>query len=207
MPSLVVQVHAGLMRKAQNINELNQAWSDIPKTQKNAAVLMCCYAEQQLQLGSIQQAELWLRKAIKSDFNEALINLYGQTPSEDASAQLQHAEKWLNAHPDNSTVLLALGRIAQRNELWGKAKDYFQQSITVQPSSAAYAELARLLAHLGEHQASTKLFQEGLLFSTGSSAAIEASTKTDTTVKTSDSNQNLANSQHADGPQAVLTKQ
>ena len=41
-----------------------------------------------------------------------------------------------------------------RNELWGKAREYFETSIEVAPIAAAHGELARLLKHLGETQAS-----------------------------------------------------
>ena len=53
-----------------------------------------------------------------------------------------------------------------RNELWGKARQYFEQSLNFQPRGETCAELARLLAALGEHEASTKYYQQGLLLMT-----------------------------------------
>ena len=41
-----------------------------------------------------------------------------------------------------------------RNELWGKAREYFETSIEVSPIAEAHGELARLLKHLGEAKAS-----------------------------------------------------
>ena len=41
-----------------------------------------------------------------------------------------------------------------RNELWGKAREYFETSIEIASIAAAHGELARLLKHLGETQAS-----------------------------------------------------
>ena len=46
-----------------------------------------------------------------------------------------------------------------RNELWGKAKEYYQASIKISPSAEAYGELSRLLKHLGEVQASDTYLQ------------------------------------------------
>jgi len=45
-----------------------------------------------------------------------------------------------------------LGRLAMRNELWGKAREYFDTSIEVAPQAEAHGELARLLKCLGEEQ-------------------------------------------------------
>jgi HemY protein len=50
-----------------------------------------------------------------------------------------------------------------RNQLWGKARDYFESSLKIQGSPEAFAEMARLLAHLGEHKRSTEYYQQGLL--------------------------------------------
>ena len=40
-----------------------------------------------------------------------------------------------------------------RNQLWGKAKDYYRASIKISPTAEAYGELGRLLKHLGETEA------------------------------------------------------
>jgi HemY protein len=46
--------------------------------------------------------------------------------------------------------------------LWGKARDYLESSLRVQRNPETCAELARLLAQLGDTQRSNQLFQEGL---------------------------------------------
>jgi HemY protein len=80
----------------------------------------------------------------------------------DAGKQLQHAESWLKQHPADSSLLLTLGRLCLQNRLWGKARDYLEASLRLQRNPEACAELARLLAQLGDTQRSNQLFQEGL---------------------------------------------
>ena len=63
-------------------------------------------------------------------------------------------------------ILHELTGLSLRNELWGKARDYFDSSLKLQVTADACAELARLLARLGEHQASTEYYQQGLLLTT-----------------------------------------
>src|SRR5690606_9032267 len=76
--------------------------------------------------------------------------------------QLALAESWLRDHPDDAGLLLCLGRLALMNRLWGKAREYFQAALARVPDAQTYAELARLLAHLGEHEASSRYYERGL---------------------------------------------
>ncbi len=47
-----------------------------------------------------------------------------------------------------------------RNQLWGKARDYFESSLKLSREAHTCAELARLLSHLGDVQRSNALFAE-----------------------------------------------
>ena len=58
------------------------------------------------------------------------------------------AERWLADHPRDARLLLALGRLCQRRQLWGKAQSYLEASLAVAPSREAHLELARLLDRL-----------------------------------------------------------
>lgn len=64
---------------------------------------------------------------------------------------------------------LALGRIAIRNKLWGKARGYLEQSIKLRETPQAYAELAEVFATLGETKLSIDCYKRGLLLSAGDS--------------------------------------
>ena len=79
-----------------------------------------------------------------------------------ATNQLQTAEAWLKDHPNDPSLLLTLGRLCLQTSLWGKARDYLESSLRVQRNPEACAELARLLAQLGDTERSNQLFQEGL---------------------------------------------
>jgi HemY protein len=80
----------------------------------------------------------------------------------DAARQLQTAEGWLKANPTDPVLLLCLGRLCLQSHLWGKAREYFESSLSFARHPQACAELARLLAQQGEVQRSNELFQEGL---------------------------------------------
>lgn len=67
---------------------------------------------------------------------------------------------------------MAIGRLALRNELWGKAREYLETSLKLRKSVDAYNELGHLLAHLDEFETSSHYFQEGLLLVADSAASL-----------------------------------
>src|SRR5690606_12985256 len=88
--------------------------------------------------------------------------LYGLLRGRDPGRQLQVAEGWLKQHSEDPGLLLTLGRLCLHSQLWGKAKDYLESSLTFQRHPETCAELAHLLAQLGELARSNSLYQEGL---------------------------------------------
>ena len=57
--------------------------------------------------------------------------------------------------------MLALGRLALRNSLWGKAREYLEASYASRRDIQTCAELVRLLEHLGDHAASQAMLRQG----------------------------------------------
>lgn len=144
------------------LQSLQTAWQQIPASLCQQPELLLGYTEALHRLGADEEAEGLLRKAIKSDYDPRLVRLYGLLQSKDSAKQLQLAEGWLTQRPKDPVLLLCLGRLCLSNALWGKARDYFEASMLLQPDAENSAELARLLAHLGDVERSNQLFQQGL---------------------------------------------
>ena len=47
-------------------------------------------------------------------------------------------------------LLLALGFICMQQELWGKARNYLEASLAIEPSHTAFVRLGQLLERMGE---------------------------------------------------------
>ena len=90
------------------------------------------------------------------------MRLYGVIDGADAAAQLRHAEAWLQKEENNPYLLLTLGRLSLRNQLWGKARSYFEASIGAKGLPEAHNELAHLLESLGENELAMQHYREGL---------------------------------------------
>ncbi|MEH6548459.1 MAG: heme biosynthesis HemY N-terminal domain-containing protein [Pseudomonadales bacterium] len=142
---------------------LEDAWQQVPKTLRNNPVILSAYCQQLVARGEFDSAEKLLRKSLRKQWDESLADLYGQVNGPAPAKQLQYAEEWLGEHSNNPVLLLTLGRLCLANQLWGKAREYFEASLRAQECPEVCAELGRLSAHLGEQQASAEYFKRGLL--------------------------------------------
>lgn len=121
------------------------------------------YARSLIMVGDTKEAEVTVRKFLRSNWQKDMVLYYGLMESDDPIAQLSHAEGWLKRHSKDGALLLTLARLSMRNHLWDKAKGYYERSIEAEPSREAYGELARLLAHLGDHQNSGLVYRDAML--------------------------------------------
>jgi len=144
------------------VQALNQRWQMVPSALRGEALVVRAYADGLSRLGAEAKAEEVLFTAIKRQFDDRLVERYGRVRGREPARQLAHAEAWLKDHPENAVLLLALGRLSLRNELWGKARDYLEASLRFDHRPETCAELARLLAQLGDAERSSRLFLEGL---------------------------------------------
>ncbi len=92
--------------------------------------------------------ETALERADGDNWQAELAAIYGRLTGGEQTARIARAEGWLRRHPDDAVLLMALGRMCQRQRLWGKAQSYLEASLSVAPSQAGHLELARLLDQL-----------------------------------------------------------
>ena len=141
---------------------LDQAWQKLPQNLSGEPALIRRYIELLISINAEPKAEQVLREMIAKQWNEELVNLYGRIVGQDLKKQLKVAQGWVKNHPDSPDLLLTLGRLSLRNQVWGQALSYFEQSFAIQPSQETLAELSRLLRHLGEVEKARDLMQENL---------------------------------------------
>lgn len=176
LDALAKQLHSALLKKAgeraqgQKPDEardtLHKTWKEVPAPLRKNPAIAGRYAQQLLDNQLNEEAENLVRKTLEKHWDPELVKLYGLIAAHDSRQQLLHAETWLKKRPGDALLMLSLGRLSLRNELWGRARDYFYNSLQLQQLPETCAELARLLAHMGEHKKSTEYYQQGLLLIT-----------------------------------------
>ena len=142
--------------REQNLASLRQLWKKAPREYRQSPTLTSLFARHALRQDGGKDAAAAIEHTLDTDWNAGLIELYGALPLGDDRRRLDLAEGWLEKHPGDTDLQLALGRLCLRNELWGKAREYLQTSIAIQPGAAAHGELNRLLENLGETEAAKR---------------------------------------------------
>ena len=146
----------------ERIKPATDIWQSLSKQQKRDEHLVYSYAECLAKLGADEMAEDFIRRQLPGMYSRRLILLFGNLTGQDTGRQLLATEKLLTERPNDPELLLSLGRISARNQLWGKAKEYLEASLQLQNSVAVHNELGKLLAHLEKHEQSTEHFRKGL---------------------------------------------
>jgi HemY protein len=90
------------------------------------------------------------------------VYLFGDVRDTDIAEQQSQGERWLEKHPEDPVLLLALAKISLRNHLWGKARSYLEASISHQPTPEAYRLLATLLEQIDEPEKAAECYRKGL---------------------------------------------
>ena len=165
--TLSIKLLQGRDPAAGSLVDLKQTWNSLASKWQHDTEVVLVYCAELLKLADTEAAEMILRINLQKNWDDRLVQQYGTTAGHDVHSQLLQVEAWLKERPSNAPLLLAAGRLALHNKLWGKARDYFSSSLKIKGSPGAYAEMARLLAHLGEHERSTEYYQRGLLLFSG----------------------------------------
>ncbi|VAW94726.1 Uncharacterized protein EC-HemY in Proteobacteria (unrelated to HemY-type PPO in GramPositives) [hydrothermal vent metagenome] len=148
--------------KDQTASEITKFWKIIPKNCQKNDSLFQLYAHLLIDKNKHDAANNLLKTRLKISWNEDLILLYGDIASNVPVAQLEFAETFLNKYEKNHCLLLTLGKLAKRCELWGKARSYLEASIGSKARRETYRELGALLEQLGEYKTAAKCFRDGL---------------------------------------------
>lgn len=146
----------------KQIEGMREVWRDTPRAVEQDARVVTAYARGLHALNASAEAEPILRNQLKRDWNIELIELYGKAAGAEPARQLAQVEQWLRENGGSAALYLCAGRVATRNELWGKAREYFEQSLKLEEKPEAYAELGSLLARLGQFERSSEYFARGL---------------------------------------------
>lgn len=139
-------------------------WKRVPERYRRQTAVAAAAAVAFHESGQCDQAQAVIERSLETEWDDGLVNLYGECCAADALRQIEHAERWLKDHREDGTLLLALGRLCARQQLWGKAQSYLEASLSVEPTYSAQFELAQLhdrLEHVeaarGHYRASLEL--------------------------------------------------
>ncbi len=135
-------------RFANDPAQLMRHWRGMSADERQDAQLARQAARLLATAGACAECAELVEEFLEARWEPALLEDYANCPSGDALGRIARCEKWLAEHPQDADLLLALGRLCVRRELWGKAQSYLEASLAVKESCAAHIELARLFDRL-----------------------------------------------------------
>lgn len=150
----------------ENMQELRLAWKELPKALRHDEQCLASYVEALLAHNEDAEVGTLLTQHFKQHWSDNLVGLLGFVRGGSAQHLLLLLEAQLKQRPNNPVLMLTLGRLCLREQLWGKARDYFEhaQRVTRAPALRAEisAELARLLDHLGDRDESLAYYEQAM---------------------------------------------
>ncbi|MFN2308995.1 MAG: heme biosynthesis HemY N-terminal domain-containing protein [Gammaproteobacteria bacterium] len=170
---LEARLHGELLAQAARGGDreaLYDAWNRVPRRLAHNPDLVFAYTTQLQAVGDVGVAADLLSATIRKSWDARLVDLYGRLPGDAAS--LTTAEEWLREHERDPVLLLALGRLAVRARLWGKAREYLAASSAITPTVEGYQLLGGLAEQLHDGERATEYYRKGTLLAAGSTALV-----------------------------------
>ena len=117
------------MEQAPDASTLAQLWSGLSRIQKTNARIVAAYARRAAAYGEAEAAIAAVEKALRKVWSPELVAIYGALPRSADRSPLKMAEAWLANHPDDPVLLVTLGQLCRKEQIWGKAGEYIQQAL------------------------------------------------------------------------------
>jgi HemY protein len=162
--ALELRAHRELMvltLPSGSLEPLQKAWNAVPKHLRRHPAFVAIYVRHLIQQNEMNSAESLLRQTIEHEWDDSLIELYGQVRSDQPNEQLEAAESWLGLYPENAKLLLTLGRLAINSGLDQKAVSYLERCMNLRGPVEAYRELGALFERLGDKERALNCYRRG----------------------------------------------
>ena len=155
-----VMVFSRLIDDSATLDKLEACWHEIPKRLRQQPELLERYTRRLLNYSANAQANELLENYLKRHYHPGLAALYGELGYGDPNHRLAFLERWLKEFGEDPQLLLAVGRLSLRDQLWGKARAYLEASLGREDRLETRHELAELLIRLGEQDKALALYRQ-----------------------------------------------
>ncbi len=166
-PEVVVEIRtqahlANIAKRRSDQGQLVAYLRSLPEEERGRRVSLAA-AKALTALNAEGEAQKLIEAALDKPGGDAwqseLAAIYGRLSGGEQTARIAKAEGWLHNHPGDAVLLLALGRMCQRQRLWGKAQSYLEASLSVRATQEAHLALARLLDELDKADEANKHYR------------------------------------------------
>ena len=158
----------------------NAAWQRLPEHLRVDRDVALNAAQVFADFGQTDLSRTIIERALDSQWDGALLLCYSNlarnrvidgatdatadaaTDVDERAARIERCEQWLTAHPNDSMLLLSLGRLYVQAARWDKAQSNLEASLSIEPSYNAHLALAQLHQALNHHEAAARHREQAL---------------------------------------------
>lgn len=144
------------------LDRLKALWETTEPELRRDANLRRRYARALHQLNAEADAAALIIEALRRDWDADLVRLYGELHGSDNVTRLATIEQWLSQYGERLDLLVTAGQACLQNKLWGKARNYLEAAVRLQPTPAAYLALARLCEQTQQPEGAAGYYRKGL---------------------------------------------
>jgi len=161
--SMLADIQSDLdLEKFNEASDKERAWKELAKTSQKDPDFIAAYADYQMQQNRSDLAEKLIRTALKDDWNETLVNVYGSIQSTNRKKMLRQIDGWLLARPESAELHLAAGKLAMQDKDTERAQQEFEQAIKLASLPEAFEQLGLLYESEQDLRKALTLYRTGI---------------------------------------------
>jgi HemY protein len=143
LTALELRFGANALRESSSAEVLSQRWNNLPQRLRESTTIIAVYAHRAAELGLEDDAAVVVADALDRQWDDTLVELYGQLPAGRDNGRLARTDAWFVVRPDNSPLLLCQGRLLIAQQAWSKAEERLHRAIAHGGGSDAWEALGR----------------------------------------------------------------
>lgn len=157
---LRLRAHQEILRSLHlDAGALADYFNSIPRSDRRSPRLAAEVARLLIVAGDCLNAQRIIENVLDEEWDSSLLAVYAECQGGDVLGRIAQAEDWLKRQPRDAQLLLALGRLCRKQQLWGKAQSYLEASLSLQATRAVHVELAQLFEHLERQEDANRHFR------------------------------------------------
>lgn len=146
LADLEVRISAAILQGAGAADSLLQRWRALPARLQDLPVIAGAFAQRAAVLGLEAEGGAALAQALGRHWDEHWVEQFSHLPNASGQSWLSSCEHWLPSHSDSPALLVALGRLCRKQQLWGKAEDYLHRALAHGAGGEVWEELGHVFS-------------------------------------------------------------
>jgi len=157
--------YVGLLHMAARDSDrmiIHDTWRRIPKAIRQKDTMMIEYVENLVSHDEFIDAAELIQQFMSKHCSDRLVYIYGLIEA-DLPRQIRYVETWQKTYGRNAVVLLTLGRLCMRKQLWVRSQENLEASLALAPQAETFRELAQLHEKMGAQDKAMEYYRQGLM--------------------------------------------